>query len=43
VPGARQPDQAIANTRAMLEPIPESFWQELEPLVGNFSMAVAPE
>lgn len=44
VPGARRPEQAIANTEAMLEPIPEGFWHELEPLVGNFStMAVPPE
>lgn len=42
VPGARRPDQAIANTEAMLEPIPESFWQELEPLVANFQVALPP-
>jgi aryl-alcohol dehydrogenase-like predicted oxidoreductase len=42
VPGARRPDQAIANTAAMLEPIPDRFWQELEPLTGNFNMALPP-
>ena len=42
VPGARRPDQAIANTQAMLEPIPEAFWQELEPLVANFEVATPP-
>jgi len=42
VPGARHPEQAIANTEAMLEPIPDGFWQELEPLVGNFQMATPP-
>jgi D-threo-aldose 1-dehydrogenase len=42
VPGARQPEQAIANAKAMREAIPEDFWQELEPFVGNFSMAVPP-
>ncbi len=43
VPGPRRPEQAIANTEAMREPIPESFWQELEPLLGNFHVAVPPE
>lgn len=43
VPGARRPEQAIANTEAMLEPIPDELWQELEPLLGNFKMAVPPE
>jgi D-threo-aldose 1-dehydrogenase len=43
VPGARRPEQAIANTKAMLEPIPDAFWQALEPLLGNFSVAVPPE
>jgi D-threo-aldose 1-dehydrogenase len=42
VPGARRPEQATANTAAMLEPIPDGFWQQLEPLVGNFQMAVPP-
>jgi aryl-alcohol dehydrogenase-like predicted oxidoreductase len=42
VPSARRPDQAIANTAAMLEPIPDRFWQELEPLIGNFNMALPP-
>jgi D-threo-aldose 1-dehydrogenase len=42
VPGARRPEQAIANTRAMLEPIPDAFWQDLEPVVGNFNVAQPP-
>ncbi len=42
VPGARRPEQAIANTEAMLEPIPQAFWHELEPLVGNFRVALPP-
>jgi D-threo-aldose 1-dehydrogenase len=43
VPGARRPEQAVANTEAMLAPIPDDFWQELQPLVGDFAMAVPPE
>jgi D-threo-aldose 1-dehydrogenase len=43
VPGARRPEQAIANTAAMLEPIPDAFWHDLEPLIGNFNVARAPE
>jgi D-threo-aldose 1-dehydrogenase len=42
VPGARRPEQAIANSNAMLEPIPDAFWYELEPLVGNFNVALPP-
>lgn len=42
VPGARRPEQAVANTQAMLEPIPEAFWRELEPLVQNFYTALPP-
>jgi D-threo-aldose 1-dehydrogenase len=42
VPGARRPEQAIANTAAMLEPIPAPFWHDLEPLVGNFNVALPP-
>src|SRR5258708_10846409 len=42
IPGARRPEQAIANTKAMLESIPDGFWQEFEPLVGNFQMAMPP-
>jgi D-threo-aldose 1-dehydrogenase len=43
VPGARRPEQAIANADAMREPIPDGFWLELEPLVGNFNIALPPE
>jgi D-threo-aldose 1-dehydrogenase len=42
VPGARRPEQATANADAMRETIPDAFWAELEPLVGNFSIAVPP-
>jgi D-threo-aldose 1-dehydrogenase len=42
IPGARRPEQAIANTQAMLEPIPESFWSDLEPLVQDFQTAQPP-
>lgn len=42
VPGARRPEQAIANADAMREPIPDRFWQDLEPLLGNFDVALAP-
>jgi D-threo-aldose 1-dehydrogenase len=43
VPGARRPEQAIANTAAMLEHIPEAFWQALDPLLANFNVALPPE
>jgi len=42
VPGARRPEQAIANAAAIREPIPEAFWQALEPMVGNFNVALPP-
>ena len=42
VPGARRPEQATANADAMREPIPDAFWRELEPLIGNFSIALPP-
>ena len=42
VPGARRPEQVIANSEAILEPIPDAFWQELAPLVGNFNIALPP-
>lgn len=42
VPGARQPEQAVANAEAMREPIPEGFWQDLEPLVRDFQTALPP-
>jgi D-threo-aldose 1-dehydrogenase len=40
VPGVRRPEQSIANTAAMHEVIPDSFWPELEPLIANFTVAV---
>jgi D-threo-aldose 1-dehydrogenase len=42
VPGARRPDQATANTAAMVEPLPEAFWAELGPLLADFQVAVPP-
>jgi aryl-alcohol dehydrogenase-like predicted oxidoreductase len=42
IPGARRPDQAWANANAMREVIPDAFWSELEPLVQNYAVAVAP-
>jgi D-threo-aldose 1-dehydrogenase len=40
VPGFRSPDQPAASVEAMLEPIPEPFWSEVEPLVRDFKVAV---
>jgi D-threo-aldose 1-dehydrogenase len=42
IPGFRSPDQPSASVTAMLEPIPDSFWQEIEPLVRDFKVAVPP-
>jgi D-threo-aldose 1-dehydrogenase len=42
VPGFRSPDQPRQSVAAMLEPIPDAFWQELEPLVRDFKVAVPP-
>jgi D-threo-aldose 1-dehydrogenase len=42
IPGVRRPEQSVDNTKAMLEPIPDTFWTELEPLLRTYSMAVAP-
>jgi D-threo-aldose 1-dehydrogenase len=42
VPGARYPEQAMANAEAMREPIPEAFWTELEPLLRTFDVALPP-
>jgi D-threo-aldose 1-dehydrogenase len=42
VPGARRPEQAVANTAAMLEPVPEAFWSELQPLLRTFEVALPP-
>src|SRR5579864_973198 len=43
VPGFRSPDQPRASVEAMLEPIPEAFWQAVEPLVRDFKVAVPPQ
>jgi D-threo-aldose 1-dehydrogenase len=42
VPGFRSPDQPRASVEAMLEPIPDAFWHEIEPLVRDFKVAVPP-
>jgi D-threo-aldose 1-dehydrogenase len=42
IPGFRSPDQPAASVAAMLEPIPSECWQELEPLVRDFKVAVPP-
>jgi D-threo-aldose 1-dehydrogenase len=42
VPGARTPDQAIANANAMRESIPDALWDELEPLLQTFAIALPP-
>ncbi|MBV9358915.1 MAG: aldo/keto reductase [Chloroflexi bacterium] len=43
VPGLRSPDQASANAAALREPIPEGFWQALDPLVADYKTAIPPE
>src|SRR5579859_250919 len=43
VPGARSPEQAVANTSAMREMIPPAFWDDVEPLIRDFRMALPPE
>ncbi len=42
VPGFRSPDQPAASVNAMLEPIPERFWHDVEPLVRDFKVALPP-
>jgi len=42
IPGARLPEQAVANTAAVLAPIPEALWAELEPLVHTYDVNVPP-
>ena len=42
IPGSRSPDEARANTAAMLEPIPDALWTELEPELRTFETAVPP-
>jgi D-threo-aldose 1-dehydrogenase len=42
VPGARRPEQAVANAAAIREPIPDAFWADLAPLIGNYEMALPP-
>ncbi len=43
IPGFRSPDQPGASVAAMLEWIPEAFWEEVDPLVRDFKVAVPPQ
>jgi aryl-alcohol dehydrogenase-like predicted oxidoreductase len=40
IPGARTPDEALANAQAGTVEIPEAFWQELAPLAKHFEIGV---
>jgi D-threo-aldose 1-dehydrogenase len=42
IPGFRSPNQPGASVAAMLEPIPDAFWDQIEPLVRDFKVAVPP-
>jgi D-threo-aldose 1-dehydrogenase len=43
IPGARTPEQAGVNIAAMLKPIPDAFWADLEPHIRTFDTALPPE
>ena len=43
IPGARTPEQARVNIAAMIEPIPDAFWTDLEPHIRTFDTALPPE
>jgi D-threo-aldose 1-dehydrogenase len=38
IPGPRGPEEARANAEAARQPIPEAFWQELQPLVRTWDI-----
>jgi D-threo-aldose 1-dehydrogenase len=40
IPGARTPEEALENTQAGQVEIPESFWEDLGPLVRHFEQGV---
>jgi D-threo-aldose 1-dehydrogenase len=40
IPGARTPEEALANAEAGSVEIPEAFWDDLEPLVQHFEIGV---
>ncbi len=40
IPGARTPAEATANAQAAEFPIPEAFWDELEPLVKHWKKGI---
>ncbi len=42
IPGARSAEQAVANTRAIQEQVPDAFWSELEPLLKTYDVALPP-
>jgi D-threo-aldose 1-dehydrogenase len=43
IPGFRSPEQPGASVEAMLERIPDACWEEIEPLVRDFNVAVPPQ
>jgi D-threo-aldose 1-dehydrogenase len=43
IPGARSPDEARANVAAMGEAVPPALWDEIEPLLRTFEVALPPE
>jgi D-threo-aldose 1-dehydrogenase len=40
IPGARLPQEAVENARAGVLDVPETFWQELEPLVRHWERGI---
>ena len=40
IPGARTPDEALANAQAGEVDIPDDFWEDLAPLVRHFEIGV---
>jgi len=42
IPGARTPDEAIANAKAGEVEIPEAFWDDLTPLIRHWEHVVQP-
>ena len=40
IPGARTPEEALANAEAGSVDIPEAFWEDLAPLVQHFEIGV---
>ena len=40
IPGARTPDEALANAQAGEVHIPDDFWEDLAPLVRHFEIEI---